>query len=897
MEQPKKIPHDRPPRLADALLELLFNTYEVEEIQGDLAELFGRRTEDYGLRQARRLYWLDVLRFLNPFSRKRKIRHPYPTSPPLAMLHNYLLTAFREARRNKLFTGINLTGLGTGLAAFLVIVQFVLFEKSYDTFNQNAGHIYRVPFSWEPLSRGNTGELYASNVPAFGPALANDFPEVAAYTRMFHIHTIVPYCVLTYVNKSGNKVSFNESKGYYAEPAFLSMFSFPLTEGDKASALREPKAIVLTKSAATRYFGRENPVGKKLDIQNEGPSGTYTVTGILEDVPRNSHLQFDFLLSYASLGTGSVQKSWVWSQFYTYVQLRPGTNPKALEAKLPAFLKKYNGEKCEYEVFLQPLQSIHLTSHLRFETSVNGSERTVNFLLIMAGLILVIAWVNYVNLSSARALERARETGVRKAIGAGRPALFAQFLVQAFLANGMALLLAMVLTIVAIPLYVSRVTGGIIDFSLFVRPSFWLLALGAWIVGSLLSGLYPAMLLSSYKPVEALKGKIRHTAGGLYTRKLLATTQFVASIALAIFTGVVLAQFYFMRNQDLGIRLEQTLVLRTPGATEPGSGGSLDYFRQEVTKSAAVQGVTFSSAIPGREITTTRGMKRRNGEPKGNTNFFLVGVDEKYIPYFGLELLAGRGFSENFAATDKGRSVVLNEQALKVLGLESPEGAIGEKVLLNGRPPELTITGVIKDYHNKSLEHPIEPIVMYPDSLGEGYLSVRIQVKDNLPVTLSAVEKAYGKAFPGQPLDYFFLNEFFNQQYQQEARNVEVFTFFAVLAILIACLGLIGLTTYAIAGRTKEIGVRKVHGADTFAVARLLLKDLMLTVLIANLMAWPLSWWVVRFWLEHYAFRLPLSPVYFLVPGAAVSVIALLSVLYQTLKAARTRPAAFLTEG
>jgi putative ABC transport system permease protein len=309
---------------------------------------------------------------------------------------------------------------------------------------------------------------------------------------------------------------------------------------------------VLTRSAASKYFGQEDPIGKTLELTNESPSGSYTVTGVLEDVPRNSHLQFDFLLSYASLGEGSVQKSWVWSQFYTYIRLRPGSNAKALEARLPAFLKKHNGETCKYEAFLQPLAAIHLTSHYRYEASVNGSERTVNFLLIMAGLILLIAWSNYLNLTSAKAMEKAREIGVRKAVGATRLSLLGQFLVQAFLANGVALLIALVLIGLSLPLFITKITEGTIAFSLFGKGSFWGLSALVFTVVSLVSGAYPALLLSSFGPVEALKGKVKVGTTGLLLRKGLIVGQFAVSITLAIFTLVVVAQYRFMQQQDLG---------------------------------------------------------------------------------------------------------------------------------------------------------------------------------------------------------------------------------------------------------------------------------------------------------------------------------------------------------
>jgi putative ABC transport system permease protein len=512
----------------------------------------------------------------------------------------------------------------------------------------------------------------------------------------------------------------------------------------------------------------------------------------------------------------------------------------------------------------------------------------------MGLLVLVIACVNYVNLASAKALERVREIGVRKAVGAGRLALFGQFLLQAFLANAAALGLAVGLIALAVPVYLRRVTGGAVDFSLLGSPSFWALAAVVVVAGTLLSGTYPALLLSTYRPVEALKGKVTSTGGGLRLRQVLVTGQFAASVTLAILTGVVLGQFRFMRSQDLGIDLAQTLVVRITDGHD--ARDRMDYFEQEIRRSPAVREVAYSTAVPGQEITTSRGMKRLDGEPKGDTNFFLVGVDAHFARLYGLELLSGRAFSPEHATRDRGRSVVVNERALEELQLQDPARAVGEKVKIHGSPAELTIVGVLKNFHHKSLQNPHEPLVLYLDTLRKGYYSLQLAPGTRLATALPALERTYRAAFPDGPFDYFFLDDYFNRQYRQEERNAEVFTGFAGLALLVACLGLVGLTAFAIRSRMKEIGVRKVHGAGTGHVAALLLRDLLRTVGVAGLVAWPLAYLLTSRWLAGYAFRLPLGWAYFVAPLAGVAAVALLSVLYQTLKAARTRPAAFLRE-
>jgi putative ABC transport system permease protein len=810
------------------------------------------------------------------------------------MFFNYLKTAVRDLKKNRLFSAINIAGLGIGLAAFLVIIQFVLFERSYDNFHQNAADIYRIPFSWDPIAKSTIDQVYASNVPALGPALKNDFPEVKAYARLFDVHTIVPYCIITYVNEAGTKISFNEESGYYADPGFLTIFSFPLISGDAASALTEPKSVILSESMARRYFGTQNPVGKTLEVNNEEPSGSYTVKGVFADVPANSHLKFDFLFSYSSLGSGSVTKSWVWSQFYTYVQLVPGTDPRALERKLPAFLKKYNGPENGYEMFLQPLRDIHLTSHYRYEAELNGSERITNFLFIVAFLVLFIAWINYVNLASAKAMERAKEIGIRKAIGANKSQLFVQFIFQSFLTNAIACLVALGIILAGIPTILMRATDGVINFSTLARPDFWLIMAAALVVGAVTSGLYPAYIISSYEPVEVLKGQIKSSAGGLRLRRVLVVAQFAASVSLAISTLIIMRQFRFMQSQDLGIGITQTLVVKSPGIVNTTDQGMTGLFKDEVLKHPNVRAVAFSSSIPGKEITLTRGIKRRDGEPKGNNNFFLVGVDENFIDFYGIQLKEGRPFAKENLTVDKRNSVIVNEQALRELKYQPTDRVVNEKILISGKPPELNIVGVIKNYHNKSLEYPYEPIVLYLDSLNQGYFSLRINTATDARATLGSVEQTFKRVFPDAPFEYFFLDDFFNQQYQNEERNVRVFGAFCTIVILIACLGMIGLTTYSIVQRSKEIGVRKIMGANTLDVLLLLLKELFRSIAIASLIAWPLTYFLMGNWLNNYAFQVNVYWWHYLVPSLTIAAIAVSSVIYQIFITARKAPVKFI---
>ncbi|SDL48661.1 putative ABC transport system permease protein [Catalinimonas alkaloidigena] len=874
--------HERPPRRADRLLAWFCSADLLEEVQGDLHEEFAYQVQRIGEKRARRRYWWDVLGFIRLFALRRKTTGT-TSNLSIAMLKNYLIIAFRHLQKNRVFTFINIAGVAIGMAGCLLILAYVRYELSYDRFHPEADQIYRVTYF---VSQGDQ-EIVASAaaVPAVGPALKNNFPEVKDYARFYPINGI-----MTYQKKDGKLVAFREKKMQIATPSALTLFNLPLEEGDPATALEGFGKVVISQSAAKRYFGDEDPMGETLTWQD---GDALQVTGVMRDLPPNSHIKFDFLISYQTLNEKTENGSeiaWGPYDFNTYVLLDPQTDPAQLQAKWDAWLEKERQEDwTKYNVreafVLQPLTDIHLYSNLvqESEPDEQGNGHAVYFLLIIAGFILVIAWINYVNLSTARAMERAREVGIRKAVGAIRNQLMAQFLLESVVVNVVATIVAVGIVVVALP-HLATLTGQPLAAHVFTQPQFWLVLGALFLVGALLSGFYPALMLSSFQPVKVLKGKLTTSSGGTRLRKALVVFQFGASVALIAGTGVVFKQIQFMLQQDLGIDIEQTLVLKGVGSTDSTYTGTLHAFKDEMIRKAGVSSITAASNVPGDEIFWTNILKRISGGPEGIITVYTVGIDYDYVPAFGLKLTAGRNFSLDFPSDSGG--VLLNAAATKMLLYDTPEEALGEWVNVGGGDT-LQVVGVLADYHQMALKYTQAPIVFRLDPSPTNFYALKIKT-DDLPTTLESIQQEWQQFFPGNPFDYFFLDEFFNRQYESDQLFGRVFTWFAGLAIFVACLGLFGLAAFTTVQRTKEIGVRKVLGASVGHIVSLLSREFVLLILLGSVLAIPLAYLLMHRWLDTYPFRVDLSGWYFLLP--LVLAIAMLTVSYQTIKAALANP-------
>ena len=821
------------------------------------------------------------------------------------MLRNFLKIAFRNLWRNKAFAAINIFGLAVGMASCLLIVLYVGFELSYDNFHEQQDRIYRIKH--ETFKEGTLVEAKAQTFPAVGPALERDFPEVAESTRFYALE-----CDAAATDGAGQQTALKENKVYFVDEAFLNVFSFPLLQGAVAD-MQEPNAALITQSTARKYFGDENPVGKsiKLENHNQGLLLNATVRGVCQDIPANSHLQFDFLVS-AVRGEGS----WHYADHHTYVVLQPGAKAEALEAKLPAFINKYTGKQPEERVSqvslsLQPLQSIHLYSDLKGELSRNGDGTLVWILAFSAFLILLIAYVNYINLSTAKSVERAKEVGVRKVLGSERLHLMKQFFLEALLYKLLSVIVAMLLLFLSFDWFkqISGVTPALDSFN---HWGYWLAFLGIFVMGAAGAGFYPALLMSSFKPVQALKGQALKGGSGMGFRKALVVFQFAVSMLLMIGAFTVYKQVNYMRNKDLGMDMTQTLVVAAPEyRRESQEEEALFYqkislFKEEVSQYVGVSSLTFTSGIPGAEINWVRPYRRKSGDAaaKEESLYATMSVGPEFVDQLEVKVVEGEAFSmEKALSLYQSTSripIMLNEAAVAAMGFENSKAAIGQIITDKngmGRVFEYEIMGILQNFHQSSLKTAYEPLVFrLEDGSGMKYFVIKIS-GDRSSEVISQLEKTYNTLFPATAYQYFFLDEFFNQQYLAEQQFGLVFGIFTGLAIFVACLGLLGLMLLATTQRAKEIAIRKVIGASPASLFVLLTKDFSRLILIAMLISLPLAWWGIREWLQHYAFHIDIDPYLFLIPALMVVAVALLFVSLLIVKTSRAKPVGALRGG
>jgi putative ABC transport system permease protein len=638
-----------------------------------------------------------------------------------------------------------------------------------------------------------------------------------------------------------------------------------------------------------KYFGDEDPLQKVLTVTTRLGRNDYRVTGVCQDLPFNSHLRFDLLLSYQGLEAlwGSLKdQTWASNGFLTYLLLAPSASARSLETKFPGLIAAYplQSPGLKREFHLQPLRAIHLTSRLDLEADVNGDLKTVVFLEVVGLFILIIAWVNFINMATARSLQRGKEVGIRKTIGAERRQLAGQFLFESVILNVLAFLLAAGVVLSVLPAF-GRLVGRPLSANALGPLWFW--AGAAILAGALLSGSYPAYLLSSFSPVSVLRGRLR--ARGTAMRAGLVVFQFALAILMIASTLVVGRQLAFVRNRDLGADIKQTLVLKVP----PGNNADTQALlaRDRLTDMAAVAGASVSTSVPGRDYTNGISGLRRQAAPQEQGHYVhILDVDERYFRLFGIPLVAGRTFSPGFAPDEY--SVVLNEEAVKSLGFESPEKAVLEK--LDGYFGDtVQIIGVVKNYHHKSLRDKIEPVLYgalpYAHFGGSNYLSLKIQGRASASVIGSA-NQIWKEAFPGQPLEFSFLDDDFSSQYDEDRRFAQVFGLSSLLAIVISCLGLFGLASYAAERRTNEIGIRKVFGATTARTAAMLTGEFVRWVLLANLLAWPATWIIMNRWLARFAYRTTVGLDTLGLAAVSALAIALVTVSARAVRAALANP-------
>lgn len=819
------------------------------------------------------------------------------------MFRNFFVTAVRNMVRNKSYTTINVIGLAVGTAVFLLIAQYVRFERSYEDFIPNRASIYRV--SLQTFRSGEVIAASAENYPAVGPAMLHEIPEVEGFARLYNLG-YKNNVIITNENARPDPLAFKQRRFLYADSSFLPMMGYEMISGSPARALAEPFSAVISEKYAHLYFGNTNPIGQTLHMHDDDFNDELVkVTGVFKELPPNTHLKFDILFSYTTLfsrgrgnGLGRFEHNWTRPDMYTFVRLRPGTDAGLVEARLPALISKYKPQlqasKEKQLLHLQPLKDIHLKSDLAEEPEMNGNANIVFFLGLIGIFVLVIAWINFINLSTARAIGRAKEVGVRKVVGASRSQLMIRFLAEAALMNGLALIIACGLVFLVLPAF-NSISGLSLDGSYLLQAWFPGLIGGLWITATLLSGFYPAWVLSSFQPVTVLKGKLINSSGGILLRKGLVVGQFMASIALIAGTFIVYRQLHYMMGQDLGMNIDKVLVMDRPGIAPSDERDTkafraqIDLFRNELKKDPEIEAVTNSATIPGmlREYKTT--IKKWGDGSNDSVIVRTNSMDFDFLEVFKMQLLAGRAFSRDYPK-DPDTSVILTASTARLLGYRKPEEAIGKTIVVSewgGFKP--VVVGVVNDYHQVSFKKPLEPILFTCDWYEGEYYSIRLHT-DHLPETMDHIQQAWAKAFPGNPFESFFLDDYFNRQYINERKFGSLFTAFALLAIFISCLGLFGLSAYMAGQRIREIGIRKVLGASVADITAMLSTDFLKLVVLSIFLASPLTWLIMNNWLQDFAYRTNIQWWIFALAGLIALLIALVTVSFQAIRAAIANP-------
>ena len=801
------------------------------------------------------------------------------------MIRNYLKIAIRNLLRYRFISFINLFGLTVGLTCCLLITTYILNELSYDKYNKNADNIYRVTRSFNN-SEGIVSLTLSSVAPPFGYYLPTDFTEIKKMTRLLDNGTTP----MKYKEKI-----INEKGVFFADENLFDVFTVKILKGNPKTALYDPFSVMLTEETAKKYFGDEDPMDKTIRINSQFD---VKVTGIYKAFPTNAHMHPAMLLSFNTLkdsavyGEENLRRSWGNNSFFTYLLMPGNFSPQKMISQFPAFVdrrmsgQEYVGQQPSKftKLGLQKLTDIHLYSHTDYEAEPNGDISRVYIFSAIALFILLIACINYMNLSTARSALRAKEIGIRKVVGARRKELIGQFLGESILICWAAILIAGILTFFTLP-WLNKLSGQDLSFNMLLEPQIILPLLITPFILGIVSGIYPALFMSSFQPVKTLKGLFKVGGSSISFRKVLVVTQFSISIILIITTVIVFQQLHYIQKKSLGFDKERVITM----AYSNEVARQYESFRNELLQNSAFKNMTRSSRIPTGRLLDNMGANTLNGDSLQpvTTDIKFVSSDHDFVSTFGIPMMAGRYFSRDYG-TDTA-SFVINESSVKALGW-TKENVIGKDFKYGNQKGH--IIGVINDFHFESMHQAIVPMVFIMLPPSQSYynnLSVKIAGNDISPA-LSYLEKTWKKFFPETPVDYTFLDENFDRLYQSEQRQATIFTVFACIAIFIACLGLFGLSAFAISQRIKEIGVRKVLGANVQGIVVLLSKDFLKLVGIAAVMAFPVAWFAMNNWLKDFAYRIDIQWWVFIVAGILAATIAFVTVSFQAIKAAVSNP-------
>jgi len=790
------------------------------------------------------------------------------------MFKNYLKIAFRNLMRHKGYSFINIVGFAIGMACCLLILIYIRNELSYDRYHTDVERACRIVID---IRSQTANRIFAPISPTVAPALKADYPQVEHSAR-----ALIPWASRLVKRKDA---LFYEDRFMYADQELFDIFTIPFIKGTARESLIRPNTIVISQRMAYKYFGNSNPLGETLEINKK----EYEITGIVKDSPENTHLKYDLIASLETLKNWNEMSNWHSTMFYTYLKLRPGVKMEEFSRKISRLADTYVGERLKswgstYHYSLQPLSSIHLHSQNRFETEPPENPVYMTIFFFVGLFILIIACLNFINLSTARAVNRAKEVGLRKVVGAQKRQLIVQFLGESLLVAFLSLGLAMVIVSSTIPL-LNELTGISLNFDLLLIPSVLLSLIGGTVLVGMAAGLYPAFVLSAFRPDVTLKGTSSAGTRGFALRTVLVVVQFAISVILIIGTLTMYRQFNFMKNQYLGFDKEQKLVLPLRGGIDIQENFS--FVKDIFSKHPSVTGVTVSSTVPGREVSNFAVDLVGEDDPKSQDMFHMY-FDDDFIPDYGIDMVAGRAFQKKMK-TDFMGAFLINEAAAKAFGWSSPEEALGKRLKTGHGGRVNPIIGVTKNFHYRGLQSQVEPLVMEFLPWTFRYVTLSIDIT-NLNDTLDFVRSQWKTLWPDHPFEHFFLDSDFDRQYRADEKIGDLFGIFTFLGLFIACLGLLGLASYTAESRTKEIGIRKVLGASVGGIILMLSKQFTKWILLTNCIAWPVGYYFMDKWLKNFAYRVDIGVLTFVFSGVLVLLIAIMTVSYQSIKAASANP-------
>lgn len=810
------------------------------------------------------------------------------------MITNYIKVALRNLIKERLNSAINIAGLVIGISACLMLLQYTSFEDSYDSFLESKENVYRLALDLVNPSSRATEFQNAQTYYAVRSSVLQEIPEIQFASHLFSTSGIFDL----------GGTLFREEKIFYTASSFFDVLPFPVLKGNYRD-LDEINTIFLSESTAIRFFGDRDPIGQKISF-NSGLRNVMEleVRGVFKDFPQNSHLNARGLISQSTFESQIDQNQffgpqlrlddvrWRWMQFYTYIKIHPHVDPGALAVKLREFCHRYRKPYDEQQgrvsnIVMQPLESIHLDSNRSGEIEIPGSRKLNQFLFALALLTVAIAWINYINLTTAKAVNRGKEVGVRKVVGANQNQLRNQFLLEAFFMNSLALIVAIVTY-----LFLAPYANSLVGKDVWMQETFWsmdfLKVILFILAGSLVTGLYPALVLSAYKPIAVLKGNFGKSKSGVMLRRALVVFQFM--IALFLLSGIyaINSQLGFMVNHDTGLNTERTLVIQRPPIpfNEPATQQKMEVFRNGLQQLAGTADVAVGGYMPGPEIFFRQTCFLADNSEK-SLLLSRIGIDSNYLHFFGMEIKDGLGFTDDIAGA--GQRVVVNEKLVSDFGYSSSKDILGKSILLPGGQA-VEIMGVVEDFYHRGLRFPIEPMVLHLDSTSTGQF-IAIRTKGNPSESLAAVKELYQSSFPNSLFEFTVLDETFQKIYSEDRRFRSIITLATVIAVVIACLGLLGLSSYVLNQRLKEISVRKVLGAKSGQLFNLLVREYVILAIIGVWLSLPLSYYSIDTWLNTYVSRVPIRAVMFIAPAFILVLFVLLTVGYQTIKATLVNPA------